>query len=301
MLFSEIYGSYYNAVAEILKEAVDGNLTQQNMRDIITRKAFGESMLSIPDALEKGEWPLLTEGYETPLNHEPKMPLTDLQKRWMKALLNDPRIRLFDVPEDGLDDVRPLYEPGSIVYFDQYSDGDPYEDEKYIKTFRTILQAIREKRKLHIKFKSGKGKYHKWECIPKRLDYSLKDDKFRLIIHGVKRINIINVSRIIKCSLLDEFDPSEAISDEVEKKHLIMELRDERNALERAMLHFSHLEKETLKLDDDRYRIELVYSQDDETELLIRVLSFGPMLKVLEPDNFIRNIRKRLEMQKRFM
>ena len=79
-----------------------------------------------------------------------------------------------------------------------------------------------------------------------------------------------------------------------------MELIDERNALERGMLHFSHLEKETVKLDENKYRITLVYNQDDETEILIRVLSFGPVLKVLEPEYFIRQIRKRLEMQKRF-
>ena len=300
MLFNEIYGNYYNAVAEILKYAVNGELTQQDIYRITDSKAFAESVLSIPGALNSGEWPFLTEDLDTPLIHEPQMPLTTLQKRWLKSLLEDPRIRLFDVPADGLGDVEPLYKPGEIVYFDQYSDGDPYRDEKYVENFRIVLQALREHRKLQIRFMSGKGKSHKWVCIPLKLEYSLKDDKFRLIISGNRSDNTINVARIRKCTLLDAFDPSEAVGTGHEKKQLVMELIDERNALERGMLHFSHLEKETVKLDENKYRITLVYNQDDETEILIRVLSFGPVLKVLEPEYFIRQIRKRLEMQKRF-
>ena len=299
MLFNEIYGSYYNAVAEILKYAVRGELTQQNIYEITGSKAFSESVLNIPGAMSSGEWPLLTEDLRTPLKHEPEMPLTMLQKRWLKSLLSDPRIRLFDVPEEGLEDVEPLYKPGAIVYFDQYSDGDPYEDDHYVGVFHIILRALREKRKLQISFTSNKGKSHDWECVPLKLEYSLKDDKFRLIISGDKRDTTINIARISKCSLLDAFELSEAVEKGHEKAHLVMELVDERNALERVMLHFSHLEKETVRLDGDRYLITLQYNQEDEAEILIRVLSFGPMLKVLEPSSFVDQIRNRLERQKR--
>ena len=313
MLFNEIYGSYYNAVAEILKYAVRGELTQQNIYEITGSKAFSESVLNIPGAMSSGEWPLLTEDLRTPLKHEPKMPLTMLQKRWLKSLLSDPRIRLFDVPEEGLEakqgleaklgvgleDVEPLYKPGAIVYFDQYADGDPYGDDHYVGVFHTILRALREKRKLQISFTSNKGKSHDWECVPLKLEYSLKDDKFRLIISGDKRDTTINIARISKCSLLDTFELSEAVEKGHEKAHLVMELVDERNALERVMLHFSHLEKETVRLDGDRYLITLQYNQEDEAEILIRVLSFGPMLKVLEPSSFVDQIRDRLERQKR--
>ncbi len=300
MLFNEIYGNYYNAVAGILKHAVRGELTQQDLYQITESKAFAESILSIPGAMNSGEWPLLTEDMTTPLKHEPEMPLTMLQKRWLKALLADPRIRLFDVPSEGLEDVEPLYEPGAVVYFDQYADGDPYEDDSYIEIFHTILQALREKRKLRISFTSGRGRRHDRECVPLKLEYSLKDDKFRLIISGNGRDDTVNIARISECRLLDAFDTSEAVRRGHEKKQLVMELVDERNALERAMLHFSHLEKETVKLDEDRYRIMLRYNQEDETEILIRILSFGPVIRVLEPKNFVGRIRKRLEMQKRF-
>ena len=120
-----------------------------------------------------------------------------------------------------------------------------------------------------------------------------------MIISGDKRDTTINIARISKCSLLDAFELSEAVEKGHEKAHLVMELVDERNALERVMLHFSHLEKETVRLDGDRYLITLQYNQEDEAEILIRVLSFGPMLKVLEPSSFVDQIRNRLERQKR--
>ena len=34
MLFHEIYGNYYNAVAKILSEAVNGTLTEKRMNEI---------------------------------------------------------------------------------------------------------------------------------------------------------------------------------------------------------------------------------------------------------------------------
>ena len=61
-----------------------------------------------------------------------------------------------------------------------------------------------------------------------------------------------------------------------------------RNALERAMLR-TDLEKETERIDDKHYRITLNYRQGDETEILIRILSFGPVLKVTAPESMVSN------------
>ena len=63
------------------------------------------------------------------------------------------------------------------------------------------------------------------------------------------------------------------------------------------MLHFSHLEKETERIDDRHYRLTLHYEKDDETELLIRVLSFGHVLKVVSPDQFKEKLKNRIEKQ----
>ncbi len=299
MLFSEIYGSYFSVVADILKEAVDGQLTEEKIYQAVRDKGFEESSLNIPQALKSQEWPLVTGDYETPLMTPPAMPLTTLQKRWMKSLLNDPKIKLFGVTAEGLDDVEPLFDRNTIIYYDQYADGDDFEDETYIRNFRTILQAFKEKRKIRISFASFRtGRKHEWICIPHRLEYSLKDDKFRFTTMGEWQVDTINLSTITECELLEKYSEEEAGGFHIPKSQVVVELVDERNALERAMLHFSHLQKETVKLDDNRYRITLTYNRQDETEILIRIISFGPMLKVVEPQKFISKITERLEMQR---
>ena len=193
MLFSEIYGSYFNVVAAVLSEASAGCLTDKRMTELIQDKAFAESTLSIPVALKKETWPLLDKELNTVIQHSPTMPLTKLQKRWLKALLQDPRIALFNPDTTGLDDVEPLYKPGTFVLFDQYNDGDPYEDENYIACFRTVLQSIREKRMLRIRFRGHTGIRHSLVCMPYRLEYSAKDDKFRLQSRGKRNIHTINL------------------------------------------------------------------------------------------------------------
>lgn len=298
MLFSEVYGTYYNVLAQLLSKAVEGDLTQEAMFNIVREKGFEESVLTIPEALESQTWPLITKDYTTPLEHKPTMPLTTLQKRWLKALLSDPRIDLFAPPMDGLEDVEPLYPSDTFVYYDRYNDGDPFDDPGYRKRFRCILSAIQHKRWLRIQFTGRNGTPHYWRCIPYKLEYSAKDDKFRLISANSRASLSINLARITQCSLLEPYEDEEYRPQPMKKRILIMELTDERNALERAMLHFSHLEKETERIDDDRYKITLYYEREDETELLIRVLSFGPVLKVVFPDDFVKKLWERLEKQK---
>ena len=281
-----------------LSEASAGCLSDRRMTELVQEKAFAESALSIPASLKQEAWPLLDQDMNTVIRHSPTMPLTILQKRWLKALLHDPRIDLFNPDTTGLDDVEPLYKPDTFVFFDQYADGDPYEDEKYVACFRTVLQSIREKRMLRIRFWGHTVIRHSLVCMPYRLEYSAKDDKFRLQSRGKRNMHTINLARVRSYELLEEYDADSMQLPQERMCELTLLLHDERNALERVLLHFSHFEKETLKLDNQLYQIKLRYDLDDETELLIRVLSFGPVLEVVSPTAFIHLIRERLNKQR---
>lgn len=295
MLFHEIFGSYYRTVAVILREATAGTLTKKRLQEVVQQCAFGESMLTIPDAFASERWPLLTKTFDTPLQTPPRMPLTNLEKRWMKAILSDPRVQLFGLDDSGLENVEPLFRQEWLCYYDRYTDGDPFEDAGYIRNFRQIRQAMQEKKQLEIKFCDAKGNLHHTRVSPQYLEYSQKDDRFRLAAEGF-RPWIINLSRVQECRILEEaaYTTGQVFRND---QSVTLELTDERNALERALLHFSHLEKEAKKLDDTHYRIILHYDRKDETELLIRILSFGPQLEVISPAQFREKIRDRLNKQ----
>lgn len=300
MLFSEVYGSYFNVVATVLREAAEGALTEKRLYDTVREKAFAESVLTIPTAIRSENWGLLTNELKTPLHNAPKMPLTTLQKRWMKAILNDPRIKLFSPSVDGLEDVEPLYSPEDVVYFDRCSDGDPYTDPAYIAHFQTVLQALRERRKLRVTFTGARGKENKWVCVPYKLEYSAKDDKFRLLT-AEKFVSTVNLARISYCELLEPHSDSAYHAPQIRIDTAVLEVTDERNALERVMLHFSHFEKEAVRVDETHYRLAIRYNHEDETELLIRILSFGSVVRVLPPSPLIAQIRERLQKQVNLM
>lgn len=296
MIFSELYNVYYNAVAKILARAVVGTLDEKGLNEIVDKAAFGESFMTIIPALKNQNWQLLNKDLSTPLLNKPTMPLTDLQKRWLKAISLDKRIKLFDLDFSGLEDVEPLFTEEDYIIYDKFNDGDDYEDENYIAHFRMILDSIRNNYPLKIAINNRHGERVTANILAESLEYSEKDDKFRIITRD-SGMMIINVGRIISCERYVGHRVREKKRQVITKK-LVFDLVDERNALERAMLHFAHFEKQTEKIDKDLYRVTLFYDRDDETELVIRILSFGPKNKVIEPEAFINLIKDRLKRQK---
>ena len=120
-------------------------------------------------------------------------------------------------------------------------------------------------------------------------------------------LTILNLSRIMRIqdtglSLEIRPDIDAYLEHSLCQEPVLLEISNERNALERTMLHFACYQKRTEKLGDSgKYLCRIYYSRDVETELLIQILSFGPVIKVLGPDNFLKQVRERVEMQQRLL
>lgn len=311
MLFSEVYGTYYNTMAKILEKALNEQLTADGLYSCIMENAYSESVVPITDAIEKERWQFLKFNREknqlSPVvKNNPEMPLTNLQLQYLKALLHDKRIRLFDLDfdyfEKQLADVEPLWQPGDYEVFDKYDDGDDFEDASYKKRFRMILDAKQNNLTLDFTLRNRHGKEFKVTGIPEKIEYSEKDDKFRVMLVGRSETHTINLGRIVSLRFAENI----ARKNCTESRHtdidtIILELTDERNALERVSMHFANLKKRTTKIAENKYRMELEFNRDDETEMVIRLLQFGPVLTVLEPNYIVGEIMKRLGMQLRLI
>ncbi|MBQ8448874.1 MAG: WYL domain-containing protein [Clostridia bacterium] len=297
MIFSELYSAYYNTVAEIISRLLEGKASEKELAAIVSEKAFGESALTILPALKSGRWQLLRRDMTPVIEHTPTMPLTLLQKRWLKAVSLDPRIKLFGAEFPPLEGIEPLFYPDDYRVYDKYADGDDYEDEAYIGRFRFLLAAIREKTpvKINVTNKNGKNVYA--QCIPVRLEYSEKDDKFRLITSGCRFLPVVNLAKIKSCAKYNGERQIRASYVVPRYETITLEITNERNALERVMLHFAHFEKRAERLDSKHYSVTVKYEHGDETEMLVRVLSFGPMVKVVAPERFRELIKERLLRQ----
>ncbi|MGM9568597.1 MAG: WYL domain-containing protein [Phascolarctobacterium sp.] len=304
-VFSEVYGTYYNIVAKILGQAVNGGLTLEQLKRIVYKEGYEESALELLPALQDESWLLLTKDFKTPLKHKPTMPLTLLQKRWLKALLLDERVRLFFTDaelaeeEKALQGVEPLYRPEQFVFFDRFVDGDDYKNARYRENFQQIMQAIKQHVAIDASYRTNKDNVIVWtNLVPMTLEYSAKDDKFRLQGMAGARHVTLNLGKIITVELgepLEKEPPQHAVPQE----KLLLELVDERHTMMRALMHFSDLAKETEKLDDTHYLLTVFYDKSDETEMVYRVLSFGPTIKVKEPEAFVELIKDRLKEQMR--
>lgn len=313
-LFSEIYNCYYQVLRHLL--CSQNALTIQDIRNQICHEGFEESMLSIIPKLENGAWNLFEkegELYHSKLSPSLATPVSDLEKSYLKALLLDPRIKLF-LDEEQLNtlnnmlvSVSPLWKQEQFYYYDRFADGDPYDDEQYRHNFRILLQAQKNRQYADIDYTSPKGTRVHHHYVPARLEYSVKNDKFRLLAlkraeHGNMKLEILNVSRIQNASpteqsLHTQVDINQIIRNTYYKEPLRLHIINKRNALERAMLHFANYEKNTTKIDENTYECLIYYNQSMETELLIEVMSFGPMLTVIGNDRFRSSLRARLQKQ----
>ena len=310
MLFSEIYSAYYNTVASIIAASQKNELDSDSLFKIVKESAFPESYITIGSSLETGKWPLIKKDYTSNIKKIPTMPLTLLQKQWLKALLFDKRFRLFVSPEvkirleKDLQNVEPLFKEKDFYLYDKYSDGDPYDDVLYVQNFRTVLEAVHKKKSIQVEYIARFGQKKSFCCSPCKIEYSEKDDKFRALSKVRSRHFILNIARIVNCQLTDNSNENEVSEEDLpynRRSSVILEIYDERKAMERVMLAFAHFEKSAVQLDDNTYRLTINYDSFDETELVIRVLSFGPMVKVTEPQSFVKLIQERIEKQVNLM
>lgn len=316
-LFSEIYNCYYQVVARILEEAARAPMNQASLNELADTHGYGESALSIVPRLIGGDWQLLTgnqtAGYCSRLFNTIRFPLTALQKSWLKALLQDERLTLFltdrqleDMAEL-LKDTEPLYHCEDFLYFDQYRDKDQISPA-FRKHFKQILSAIRRQQTLKISYYSVKGRLmERITYLPGRLEYSARDGKFRLYAlyrrRNGWRLDILHIARIVQIeetgfTIKEPVSIDHYIEDTVCREPVVLEISNERNALERTMLHFSCYQKKVEKLPDTgKYRCSIYFDLTRETELLIQVLAFGSVIRVLGPENFLRQIRERVRHQ----
>ncbi len=64
------------------------------------------------------------------------------------------------------------------------------------------------------------------------------------------------------------------------------------------MLQFASYDKQTVYDEEKGCHVcEISYDIMEETELLIRILSFGPVVEVLGPERMRRQIRQRIARQ----
>lgn len=317
-LFSEVYNCYFQVIKSLIEKK--NYISEEELNYRIQSEGFEESILYLLPKLTEHGWGFFEKqdgSLQSKLSTDFYVPLTDLQKSYLKAILLDEKIRLFltDVEIAGINaafsDVEPLYRPEDFYYYDRFSDKDDYTNPDYRTHFQTILSAIKNHEYLDILYESRHNQRVHHRYLPCRLEYSIKNDRFRLLAveqHTLRnpKLEILNLNRIREITPCNQTVPqlpniNRILQRSYYKEPVRIIIKNQRNALERAMLQFANYEKNTRKIDDTTYECQIFYNKNTETELLIEVLSFGPMIKVVGNDTFLRLVKERLARQAMLM
>lgn len=322
-IFSEINGAYFRTAAKLL-EIRSRSITDSDIYTAVKKYAFRDSVLFLPAKLipskNNSDWGLLKkekDGYSPVTANPPPCILTAIQKAWLKAILADPAIKLFLTDDEyaglweRLSDITPLYRNEHFRFFDRSTDGDPCGSPEYIKYFQTVLAGIKRGQALRIKYISGKNTEKEAVLLPLKIEYSPKNDKFRLLgrnaDHG--RLGngiIINIGRIVSAVPLKKYFKEAADPQTTEKifkmrraaAPVTVLVHNERNAPERFLMEFASYEKH-IECDTESGELtaEIYYDRNDETELLIMLLSFGAAVEIVSPEDFRSKAAYRVRKQ----
>ena len=322
-LFHELYGAYFRIAARVLARR---RSTKLEVQEIIQEEGFRDSVLFVPPRLlpqkDGSDWGLLREAehgvYEPVTQHLPETPVTLLEKRWLRARLDDPRMGLFlddaqiRALHRELAEIDPLWRPEDLDYTDRFADGDPYTDKEYRARFGILLAALQRHEVLDIQFTGRFGLAQRWEFLPLKLEYSGRDDKFR--VHGwqldrggIRRSGVLNAARIRQIHPTGRIWQGELsmafyFEERRCREPVTVRITPERNGVERFLMEFAFYEKKAERdLETGECTVRLWYDKMDETELLIRLLGYGPVLEILGPPAFRAQAAKRVAAQARLL
>lgn len=207
-LFNPLYSTYYLAIRNILETYITNKkqpLSNETITKLIKESAYIEAPGELSDLIfNKSETTTIFKEFQnkvlSPINHIPDFPLTTIELRFLTSILQDKRVKIFfplEIIEElhkALKDVKPLWKTEDIKYFDQNKDGDDFDNKNYVILFQTILSAINHKKFIHLIY----GRKNNSDIFtPTHLDYSQKDNIFRLFVKELKYpINLENIKSI---------------------------------------------------------------------------------------------------------
>ena len=248
------------------------------------------------------------------------IPLSELEIRWLKTIISDEKIRYF-FSKDELHaiesclkqmaaDAKPF--PMDVVnYYDRYK----YLNKKQWNesdVLVPVLDAIRKDHKINIKYVSDKHEEESGDYKPIIVEYSKRDNRFKGYFLSCRKKGGLKIYNLNQCISVEDtgkkFNPNKPNSyyEEFRKKNMAevrIQFDDKQNLADRVLTEFSPWEKRCI-FDPETgvYELTIFYQKRDGKELALRLLEFGPNIKMCDPEHKLSGIvRKKLRAQKELM
>lgn len=320
-LFHEYKNKYFHLVFRILNLARNGLYKDEIIR-LIEKEEYDEKIIGKDFKTFEGmllnqysktdNFNFLEERdgkYYSILKNEDSIPLkvrfSKLEKSWLNGMIKEPVVQAL-LGEETLDKLEAaLIEvtrgSNEVIEFTNKVKNDVDIDlEKISKDFYTILEGIiKEKVILYSNVDKNGNEYNNQLALPIRIEYSLKDDKFRASLYSLeeKRSIMVNLHTLKEVKIAQnvnlEIKREDVLKILKEKKYseipITIELEDIRGAMERCFMSFSSFERNSRNISENKYEIDIYYYTFEEDEVIRKIMSLGPYVKVKSPDR-VRDI-----------
>ncbi len=326
-LFDEVKNRYFHIIFTVLNECKIG-MSRDDIIKIVDREEFQEKVIGKDFQTFEG---LLLNEYEENENfnlikQEDKVyypnikvdkkstipvRLTNIEKSWLKNMLNEEEIQLIlsDTTIAKLKSILQDFDYANTSEIIEVTNKSILPDvdniEKYKENFRILLRAILDKKEITYSNTDRFGNvYSERRAIPIRIEYSLKDGRFRVSMYSLddKRPIMANIFSLDNIKI-DKEEGIEVHRDTAinlvheyrySKEPIVLEVIDEKAAMERCFMSFSEMERYSRCIGEDKYEMKLFYYTFEEEEVIGKILALGPYVKVTSPQRIIEQIIKRI-------
>ena len=322
-LFHEYKNKYFHLIFRILNLSKDG-LDRDEIIKLIEQEEYEEKVIGKDFKTFEG---MLLNEYESLdnlnlleereskfysiLNNEKRIPLkvrfSKLEKTWINGMIKEPVVQallgkeILEKLEKALEDVK----EGNndiIEFTNKVKSNFQYNIKKFTEDFYIILEGIvKEGPIIYTNVDRNGNEYKNQLALPIRIEYSLKDDKFRASLYSLKeeRSIMVNLHTLKDVKIAEkDIEISENINLEInredvlrklkEKKYsetpITIELEDIRGAMERCFMSFSSFERCSRAISENKYEIDIYYYTFEEADVIRKIMSLGPYVKVKSPE-----------------
>ena len=298
--YKKIINSFIESTVELDKESNDHLLFKRQLEYFADCFVCNGEKIYAPAELPKSVYDLV--------------PLSTGEIQWLNNILNSPKARLF-LSEGEIGALLKKYAVNEKM-FDIYKvncfnlhreNCGFYETKRSSEIFSEILKAIKEKKKIKIKYDSiyEKKEYNEIYC-PLGIEYSKRDDTFRIITACGKDFFVLNLERILECKIIDKSFKKEKYKNIIEqsrdsqKRKITIKFADKKNVPDRILTEFAPFKKVCVfDKKTQTYIMELWYDETDTFEIAIRILSYGRSVFIVTDEGYVRaRVCENIKMQK---
>lgn len=317
------YGAVYDLLMEIQRKP-NKTITSNEISKLILERGlytpyFEKSLMNkckekkdnlyILKEVSKGIYTIDTETVFPP-------PILDIEMIYLKSILNDERVSIF-LDKSTIDKLK--------ITLGEYEDFQMEEDivvegvgknihdyERLNKIMLLFIQSKEERRLIKYTYKAKNGQiFNDKYMVPYKIEYSIRDDIFYLIYYSVETRRMIKgiISNFTDLELYDNYEDYDFVLKNIfyfldkqkMKEPVVIEVKNRKNAVERAFYLFSCFEKQAYyDRERDIHVISLYYYEYDEAEIISRILSLGKNAVVVSPkgirEQIIQRIKKSIKL-----